>query len=292
MRISRERKPKGSRRALPLVGGHRERGSGALAGLAGACRRSWRAAPGGGFGRGAGLLVRSWWRRRPFDLPAPPWRMTSWARWCCREQLFLGWRSPWRWVWAGPEDSCGTVGPPRVNKTGGLGVAQMLLWGGSLLSVAPKPEMLRLTAARRERLARRYGGRILVYAPTERGLVEGARSIRFSPSSSTDPSEIMLRVESWDGCSSNLGWGGERGALPGGRSGPPAGHFPGLGESPRASWRLPTGSALALLSQRGGARQHPSVAAKPGPAPCLVRRRCLKGGISGSRFQRLGVGSG
>jgi Type IV secretory system Conjugative DNA transfer len=197
MRISRERKPKGSRRALPLVGGHRERGSGALAGLAGACRRSWRAAPGGGFGRGAGLLVRSWWRRRPFDLPAPPWRMTSWARWCCREQLFLGWRSPWRWVWAGPEDSCGTVGPPRVNKTGGLGVAQMLLWGGSLLSVAPKPEMLRLTAARRERLARRYGGRILVYAPTERGLVEGARSIRFSPSSSTDPSEIMLRVESW-----------------------------------------------------------------------------------------------
>src|ERR1700730_11299150 len=186
MRVSREQKPKGRRSAMPLVGAAAAGGAASWAG--------WTTpapAKGGlgllvlavGLAMAAGLLVRSWWRRRPFDLPAPPWRMTSWARWCCREQLFLGWRSPWRWVWAGPEDSCGTVGPPRVNKTGGLGVAQILLWGGSLVSVAPKPEMLRLTAARRERLAWRYGGRILVYAPTERGLVEGARPIRFSPSS-------------------------------------------------------------------------------------------------------------
>jgi hypothetical protein len=146
---------------------------------------------------GAGLLVRSWWRRRPFDLPAPPWRITTWARWYYREQLFLGWSSPFRWICAGPEDSSDTVGPPRVNKTGGLGVAQILLWVGPLVSVAPKPEMLRLTARRRERLARRFGGKILVYAPTERGLVEGMRGIRFSPSSSTDKTEIGLRVESW-----------------------------------------------------------------------------------------------
>src|SRR2546430_1207396 len=76
---------------------------------------------------------------------------------------------------------------PLVGAIGSGGAAFWLAW----------PELLRLTAARREGLARRYGGRILVYAPTERGLVDGARPIRFSPSSSTDPSEIMLRVESW-----------------------------------------------------------------------------------------------
>lgn len=89
------------------------------------------------------------------------------------------------------------VGPPRVNKTGGLGVAQLLLWGGPVVSVAPKPEMLRLTAARRERRTRMFGGRILVCAPTETGLVEGVRPMRFSPSSSKDPAEVALRVESW-----------------------------------------------------------------------------------------------
>src|SRR2546421_395438 len=113
MRISRERKPKGSRRALPLVGAI---GSGGAA--------FWLA------------------------LPAPE---------------------------------------------GGRGVR----WGGRVVSVAPKPAMFRLTEGRRGRVARRSGGRILACAPTERGLVEGARPIRFSPSCSTDPSEIMLRVESW-----------------------------------------------------------------------------------------------
>lgn len=197
MQISRERKPNGTRRALPLVG---------AVGAAGvAFWLAWPAPQGGrgvlllavALAVGAGLLVRRWWARRPFDLPAPYWRMTTLARWCWREQLFLGWASPFRWVFAGPEDSSGIVGPPRVNKTGGLGVAQVLLWAGCLVSVAPKPEMLRLTARRRGRLARRLGGQILVYAPTERGLVEGLRPIRFSPSSSRDPIEIGLRVESW-----------------------------------------------------------------------------------------------
>jgi type IV secretion system protein VirD4 len=208
MRVSRERKPKGSRRALPLVG--------AVAAGAAASWVGWSAptpAQGGlaqvilgaALAVGAGLLVRSWWARRPFDLPAPYWRMTTLARWCWREQLFLGWRSPFRWVFAGPEDSSGTVGPPRVNKTGGLGVAQILLWGGSVVSVAPKPEMLRLTARRRERLARRFGGRVVVYAPTERGPLEGLRSLRFSPSSSLDPTEIGLRVESWMAASRTAG---------------------------------------------------------------------------------------
>jgi type IV secretion system protein VirD4 len=197
MRISRERKPKGTRRALPLPG--------AVASAGAAFWLAWPAPQGGrgvllvaaALAVSAGLLVRSWWARRPFDLPAPYWRMTTLARWCWREQLFLGWASPFRWVFAGSEDSSGTVGPPRVNKTGGLGVVQILLWGGSLVSVAPKPEMLRLTARRRARLAGRFGGKMLVYAPQERGLVEGMRGIRFSPSSSTDPTEIGLRVESW-----------------------------------------------------------------------------------------------
>src|SRR5207247_1816972 len=82
MRISREREPKGSRRKLPLIAAVAAGGASSWAG--------WTApAPArGGLGLtvfgvalavGTGLLVRSWWRRRPFNLPAPPWRMTSWA---------------------------------------------------------------------------------------------------------------------------------------------------------------------------------------------------------------------
>jgi type IV secretion system protein VirD4 len=200
MRLSRERKPKGSRRALPLVGAVAAAGAASWAGWvapAAAQRGLALWILGVALAVCAGLLVRCWWARRPFDLPAPYWRMTTLARCCWREQLFLGWRNSYRWVFASPEDSAGVVGPPRVNKTGGLGVAQLLLWGGPAVSVAPKPEMLRLTAGRRERRARTFGGQIFVYAPTETGLVEGMRSVSFSPSSSKDPAEVTLRVESW-----------------------------------------------------------------------------------------------
>ncbi len=88
MRVSRERKPKGTRRRLPLAE--------AVAAGGAASWLSWTApAPArGGLGLmllagtlavSAGLMVRGWWARRPFDLPAPYWRMTTLARWCWRE---------------------------------------------------------------------------------------------------------------------------------------------------------------------------------------------------------------
>ncbi|MBJ7600452.1 type IV secretory system conjugative DNA transfer family protein [Candidatus Nephthysia bennettiae] len=149
-----------------------------------------------------GLLVRSWWRRSPFDISARlPRRLSTRARVQWRERVFLGWTQGWlggpRFAFGLPEDSVGIVGPTRVNKTAGIGIPQVLMWGGPLISLAPKPDMFRDTAAKRRELAKIQGGRVLIYAPTVRGRVEGLVPVRFSPSSTTDATEIGLRVDSW-----------------------------------------------------------------------------------------------
>ncbi|MBJ7598813.1 TraM recognition domain-containing protein [Candidatus Nephthysia bennettiae] len=205
MQISRERKPKGTRRKLPLVG--------AVAAGGAASWASWTApAPArGGLGLlllavslavGAGLLVRSWWHRTPFNLEIRvPWALSVRARMGEYQRPFLGWSRGFlgesRWAMGTEEDSVGVVGPPGVNKTSGIGIAQALMWGGALVSVSQTPLILRETLIRRFKLARRSGGHVIIYAPTEAGFVEGLRPVRFSPSSSSDPTEIGLRVESW-----------------------------------------------------------------------------------------------
>src|SRR2546428_11892822 len=95
MRISRERKPKGSRRQLRLL----------AAGVTGSVG-SWAAweAPtmvnGGrglmvlaiGLAVGCGLLVRLWWRRVPFDLDARvPWALSVRAWMAGYQRPVLGW---------------------------------------------------------------------------------------------------------------------------------------------------------------------------------------------------------
>ncbi|MBJ7599756.1 type IV secretory system conjugative DNA transfer family protein [Candidatus Nephthysia bennettiae] len=151
---------------------------------------------------GAGLLGRWWWLRTPYDIGAAPIRgLWRWPRMGWYLRPFLGW-------WEGPlglpifamgreEDSVGTVGPPRVNKTSGSGIAQALLWGGALISVSQTPLLMRKTGRRRRLLAKLFGGRVLVYAPTSTGgKVEGLVPVRFSPCSA-DANEVTLRVESW-----------------------------------------------------------------------------------------------
>ncbi|MDQ6898078.1 MAG: type IV secretory system conjugative DNA transfer family protein [Candidatus Dormibacteraeota bacterium] len=148
-----------------------------------------------------GLLVRAWWHRAPFDIPARLprcLRVRAHVRW--RERIFLGWTQGYlawpAFAMAKTEDSVGIVGPPRVNKTAGIGIPQLLMWGGAAISVAPKPQVFRETALRRRQLADLYGGRVEIYAPTVRGRVEGLEPVRFSPTSTTDASEITLRVDS------------------------------------------------------------------------------------------------
>jgi len=70
------------------------------------------------------------------------------------------------------------------------------MWGGPAISLAPKPQVFRETARRRRQLAEMYGGRVAIYAPTVRGRVEGLWPVRFSPSATTDATEIGLRVDS------------------------------------------------------------------------------------------------
>ncbi|MDQ6900298.1 MAG: type IV secretory system conjugative DNA transfer family protein [Candidatus Dormibacteraeota bacterium] len=150
----------------------------------------------------AGLLARSWWYRTPFDISARlARRLSVRARLAWYQRPFLGWTFGYlgqpRWAMGTNEDSVGVIGPPRVNKTAGIALAQLLSWGGPLISVAPKPELFRLTAHRRRRLAKGHSGKVIIYAPTESGRVEGLRPVRFSPADSRDLKEITLRVDGW-----------------------------------------------------------------------------------------------
>jgi type IV secretion system protein VirD4 len=204
MRLSRERKPKGSRRGVPLLGA-------VFFGLL-ASWAAWEAPtlPVGGVGLmllgimlavPTGLLVRAWWHRTPFDIAARlprVLRVRARARW--QERIFLGWTEGYlgwpAFAMAKTEDSVGIVAPPRVNKTAGIGIPQLLMWGGAAISVAPKPEVFRATARKRRQLAREHGGEVIIYAPTVEGRVEGLWPARFSPTSTTLASEITLRVDS------------------------------------------------------------------------------------------------
>ncbi|MBJ7597755.1 type IV secretory system conjugative DNA transfer family protein [Candidatus Nephthysia bennettiae] len=202
---TRQRKPKGSRRPLRLVG------AGLSAALAGGA--SWQVVrldrPGiaililaASLAVPAGLLARCWWQRTPFDIPARlPRHLSTSARVRWLERPFLGWSRTWygweRWAMGTFEDSVGVIGPPRVSKTLSAGVPQVLLWGGPLVSIAPKPDVFRASAGRRRQLTDRHGGQLLVYAPTEDGLVEGLQPCHFSPADSKDPTTIKLRIASW-----------------------------------------------------------------------------------------------
>jgi type IV secretory pathway TraG/TraD family ATPase VirD4 len=149
-----------------------------------------------------GLLVRSWWYRTPYDVSSRvSYRMSCWPRVRWLDRAFLGYAQGWlrepRIAMSKLEDSVGVVGPTRVNKTSGVGIAQMLFWNGALVSISQTPLLFRATAARRQLLADEHGGKILVYAPTVEGRVEGLVPMRFSPADSTDPNVITLRVASW-----------------------------------------------------------------------------------------------
>jgi hypothetical protein len=139
--------------------------------------------------------------RPPHRLPRRVmWRLGLWPRMRPVERPYLGWSRGrvhrWRLAAGTSEDSVGIVGPPRVGKTMGLIVPQLLLWGGPAISTSTKPDVLRATAGWRLQLARRHGGDIHLYAPSVRGSVEGLPPVRWSPlAGCSDPHVAKLRVD-------------------------------------------------------------------------------------------------
>jgi hypothetical protein len=89
-------------------------------------------------------------------------RLGLWPRLHRHERPYLGWSRArthrWRLAAGTSEDSIGVVGPPRVGKTMGVIIPQLLLWAGPAISTSTKPDVLRATAGWRLELARRYGG--------------------------------------------------------------------------------------------------------------------------------------
>lgn len=118
-----------------------------------------------------------------------------------RERPFIGFsRGLWIWsyhAFARQQDSVAIVGPPRSGKSTGILIPQLAMWDGSAVSTSIKPDVLSATLRRRERLARRHGGRVYVYAPTSNGTVCGFEPMRWSPvAGCEDPVTCQVRVKS------------------------------------------------------------------------------------------------
>jgi type IV secretory pathway TraG/TraD family ATPase VirD4 len=154
------------------------------------------------FAISSSLLWRGWWYRTPFDISGRlPRKLSLRPRLGWYQRLFLGWTTGLlgepRWAMGTYEDSAGVVGPTRVGKTGGAGIGQAVTWGGPAIVIAPKPQVFRAAAGRRQRLADLFGGTVTIYAPTVGGRVEGLRPLHFSPCATTDLAEIQSRVDTW-----------------------------------------------------------------------------------------------
>ncbi|TMC01062.1 MAG: hypothetical protein E6J41_33620, partial [Chloroflexi bacterium] len=65
---------------------------------------------------------------------------------------------------ASPEDCVAVVGPPRVGKTQGVLVPQVLLWDGAVVSASTKPDVIEATVDNRRALAAAHAGRVMVWA--------------------------------------------------------------------------------------------------------------------------------
>jgi type IV secretion system protein VirD4 len=110
-------------------------------------------------------------------------RQRASMRW--QERPFLGWAGwgPLRRVVMGTAEDCvAVVGPPRVGKTQGVLIPQILLWGGSVASASTKRDVMAATLARRRMLAMAHGGRVMLWAPTASGGPSaGVETVGWSP---------------------------------------------------------------------------------------------------------------
>jgi len=111
-----------------------------------------------------------------------------------RAQLYLGLNPESRKrKWSTREDSCAIIGPPRVGKTSGLLIPQVLHWDGPLIVATTRGDILAATGDHRRRLAERHGGQVFVYDPFQS--IPGVTSMRWTPlDGCLDPDLVDRRV--------------------------------------------------------------------------------------------------
>ena len=97
------------------------------------------------------------------------------------------------------EENSGIIGPPRMLKTLGQMAPALATWYGPAVSTSARPDVLKLTLAMRERLAREHGGRIYILDLSGRvGSALGLDVIHIDPIvGCKNPSVAVHRVESW-----------------------------------------------------------------------------------------------
>ena len=97
------------------------------------------------------------------------------------------------------EENSGIIGPPRMLKTLGQMAPALATWYGPAISTSARPDILRLTGAARERLARQDGGRIHVLDLTGKVAAPfGVPAMHLDPlAGCRDTSVVSRRVESW-----------------------------------------------------------------------------------------------
>ena len=85
-----------------------------------------------------------------------------------RQRPFLGWAGGWssRLLAGSQEDCVAVIGPPRVGKTQGVLIPQVLLWEGAVVSASTKRDIIAATLESRAALAAGRGGRVMCWAPT------------------------------------------------------------------------------------------------------------------------------
>jgi type IV secretory pathway TraG/TraD family ATPase VirD4 len=107
------------------------------------------------------------------------------------ERPFVGWTGAGplsRLLMATPEDCVAVIGPPRVGKTQGVLIPQIMLWDGAVVSTSTKTDVIEATTANRRAL-----GEAMVWAPTAADMPEAVDSVGWSPLSDCDAADTCER---------------------------------------------------------------------------------------------------
>jgi len=94
---------------------------------------------------------------------------------------------------ASPEDCVAVIGPPRVGKTQGVLIPQVLLWEGAVVSASTKTDVIEATVDNRRALANAHGGRVMAWAPTSTMPMRAVEAIGWSPLSGCGSAETCER---------------------------------------------------------------------------------------------------
>jgi type IV secretion system protein VirD4 len=112
------------------------------------------------------------------------------------QRPFLAWSGAGplgRLLTGGPEDCVAVIGPPRVGKTQGVLIPQVLLWEGAAVSASTKTDVIEATVDNRRALAAAHGGRVMAWAPTSTMPMRAVETVAWSPLSGCATAETCER---------------------------------------------------------------------------------------------------